>query len=68
MRHGAEVSDGVYSYNLNEDATNNCISVSAPEVQDDCALFFQTMCVIHGDDFKIPLGRDVIPDLSDILI
>ena len=68
MRHGAEVSDGVYTYNLDEDTTNKCVSFSAPQVQDDCTLFFQIMCVLHGDDFKIPLARDVIPDLSDILI
>ena len=68
MRHGAEISDGVYSYNLDEAATNKCISFFAPQVQDDCALFFQTMCVLHGDDFKMPLGGDAIPDLADILI
>lgn len=68
MRYTAEASEQVYTYNLNENETFKCISFSAPQVQDDCALFYQTMCVIHGDDFKTPLGVDVIPDLSDILI
>ncbi|MDD4495687.1 MAG: hypothetical protein PHV32_15345 [Eubacteriales bacterium] len=68
MRYAVEVSGGVYKYNLTEDATNRCISFSAPIVQDDCALYYQIMCVLHGDDFKMPLGMDVIPDISDILI
>ncbi|MDD4415032.1 MAG: hypothetical protein PHR14_10930, partial [Oscillospiraceae bacterium] len=68
MRYAIEVSGGVYKYNLTEDATNRCISFSAPTVQDDCALYYQIMCVLHGDDFKMPVGAEVIPDLSDILI
>ncbi|MDF2632998.1 MAG: hypothetical protein K0Q85_1594, partial [Caproiciproducens sp.] len=68
MRYAVETPDDIYSYNLTEDATNRCISLSAPTVQDDCALFFQIMCVLHGDDFKMPIGVEVIADLSDILI
>ncbi|HCA29203.1 MAG TPA: hypothetical protein DEP23_06420, partial [Ruminococcaceae bacterium] len=68
MRYTAETSSGVYKYNLTEDATNRCISFSAPTMQDDCALFYQIMCVLHGDDFKMPVGVEVIPDLSNILI
>ena len=68
MRYAVEASSGIYTYNLSEDATNRCISFSAPTMQDDCALFFQIMCVLHGDDFKMPVGVDIIPDLSDILI
>jgi len=68
MRYAVEASSGIYTYNLSEDATNRCISFSAPTVQDDCALFFQIMCVLHGDNFKMLVGVDIIPDLSDILI
>lgn len=68
MRYAAETSSSVYKYNLTEDATNRCISFSAPTMQDDCALFYQIMCVLHGDDFKMPVGIDVIPDLAGILI
>lgn len=68
MRYATEMSSGIYTFNLSEDATNRCISFSAPTVQDDCALFYQIMCVLHGDDFKMPVGVEVIPDLSNILI
>ncbi|MDD4142268.1 MAG: hypothetical protein PHR20_05705, partial [Bacteroidales bacterium] len=67
MRYAVEASSGVYTYNLSEDATTRCISFSAPTMQNDCALFYQIMCVLHGDDFKMPVGVDVISDLSDIL-
>jgi len=67
LRNAKETDDGSYNFILNEDATKKCISHSAPQTQDDCALFFQTMCVLHGDDFKLPLGVETIPDLADIL-
>lgn len=67
LRNARETEDGNYHFRLSEDATKKCISHSAPQTQDDCALFFQMMCVLHGDDFKLPLGVEVIPDLSDVL-
>lgn len=68
MRYAAEISSGVYKYSLTEDATSRCISFYAHTLQDDCALFYQIMCMLHGDDFKMPVGTDVIPNLADILI
>lgn len=67
MRYAELKSDGVFEFRLNEDRTNKCISFSAPQVQDDSALFFQTTCVLHGDDFKMPVG-EIVTDLSDIII
>lgn len=67
LRNAREAKDGNYSFLLSEDATRKCITCHAPQTQDDCALFFQTMCVFHGDYFKLPLGVTVIPDLEDIL-
>lgn len=67
MRFAEQKSDGVFEFWLNEDRTNKCVSFSAPQVQDDCALFFQAMCVLHGDNFKMPYD-EVVSDLSDIII
>ncbi|OJU16539.1 MAG: hypothetical protein BGN88_03530 [Clostridiales bacterium 43-6] len=67
LRNSRETDDGGYSFWLSEDAMKKCIFHSAPQTQDDCALFFQTMCVLHGDDFKLPLGAETIADLADIL-
>ena len=66
MNFAKENEDGSFSYNLNEDATGKCISFSAPTTQDDCALYYQTMSVLHGDNFKIPTD-DVIADLADVI-
>ena len=67
LRNAREAEDGSYSFRLSEDATKKCIAYHAPQAQDDCALFFQAMCILHGSDFKLPLGAEVVPDLEDIL-
>lgn len=65
MRSAQLGADGIYTYNLSEEATLNCVSPSAPETQDDCALFYQIMCELRGEDF-VPHG--IMTDLADILI
>lgn len=49
----AREADGIYRFHLNQRATERCKSVSALHEQDDNALFYQTMCVLHG----VPLRR-----------
>ena len=56
------------TFRLTENETKKCMSFSAPEYQEDCALFFQTMCVLHGDDYFVPLGTQTVNDLSDIIV
>ena len=56
------------TFRLTENETKKCISFSAPEYQEDCALFFQTMCVLHGNDYSVPLGTQTVNDLSDIIV
>ena len=65
MRSAQLGADGIYKYNLSEEATRNCVSPSAPDTQEDCALFYQIMCVLRGEDF-VPHG--IMPDLADVLI
>ena len=50
ISHAREV-DGVYRFHLNQRATERCKSVSALHEQDDNALFYQTMCALHGGIF-----------------
>lgn len=66
ISHAREV-DGVYRFHLNQRATERCKSVSALHEQDDNALFFQTMCVLHGNDFAVPSDDRLITDLSDVI-
>lgn len=65
MRNAKKDDDGVYKYYLREEATRKCIAFSAPEMQDDCALFYQIMAVLHGGDVR---ASGVMDDLKDILI
>ena len=66
ISHAKEV-DGVYRFHLNQRATERCKSVSALHEQDDNALFFQTMCVLHGNDFAVPSDDRLITNLSDVI-
>ena len=43
--------DGTYTFHLSAAETEKCKSLSAPHEQDDNALFYQIMCVLHGDAF-----------------
>ena len=49
MRNAKLNDDGVYEFNLSENATKKCINPASPP-QDDCALFYQIQQVIENDN------------------
>lgn len=58
--------DGLfYKTVIDKNALRSCMKHSAHE-QDDNALFYQILCVLHGDDFKYD-GADLVTDLSDVI-
>ena len=59
--------DGAYTFHLSAAETERCKSLSAPHEQDDNALFYQIMCVLHGDAFTGTPGGQLVTDLSDII-
>ena len=59
--------DGTYTFRLSAAETEKCKSLSAPHEQDDNALFYQIMCVLHGDAFTGAPGGQLVTDLSDII-
>ena len=59
--------DGAYIFRLSAAETEKCKSLSAPHEQDDNALFYQIMCVLHGDAFTGTPGGQLVTDLSDII-
>ena len=65
IRNAKKDEDGEYRYHLREGATKKCIAFDAPDTQDDCALFYQTMAVLHKGDF---LASGIVEDLRDIII
>ena len=59
--------DGTYTFHLSAAETEKCKSLSAPHEQDDNALFYQIMCVLHGDAFTGAPSGQLVTDLSDII-
>ena len=59
--------DGTYIFHLSAAETEKCKSLSAPHEQDDNALFYQTMCVLHGDAFTGAPEGQLVTDLSDVI-
>lgn len=59
--------DGTYTFHLSAAETERCKSLSAPHEQDDNVLFYQIMCVLHGDAFTGTPGGQLVTDLSDII-
>ena len=59
--------DGTYTFHLSAAETEKCKALSAPHEQDDNALFYQTMCVLHGDAFTGAPEGQLVTDLSDVI-
>ena len=59
--------DGTYTFHLSAAETEKCKSLSAPHEQDDNALFYQIMCVLHGDAFTRTPDGQLVTGLSDII-
>ena len=59
--------DGTYTFHLSAAETEKCKSLSAPHEQADNALFYQIMCVLHGDAFTGRPGGQLVTALSDII-
>ena len=66
ISYGRE-QDGAYTFRLSAAETEKCKSLSAPHEQDDNALFYQTMCVLHGDAFTGAPEGQLVTDLSDVI-
>ena len=57
---------GTYTFHLSRSATERCRVFSALHEQDSNALFFQTMCVLRGNDYEEP-DDVLLPDLADAI-
>lgn len=63
-----EIGEDVFSYTLNKSETDSVIMRNGTPLQDDNAVFFQTMCIIKGEEYIQPKTDTVIEDLSDIIL
>ena len=62
----AEEENRIHTFRLNHTATEHCKVPGAKHEQDDCAMFFQLMCQLHGDRYRVPADT-CIADLADII-
>ena len=65
MMQFAKEQNGHPVFRLSEAATKQSVSLAAPAYQEDCALFYQIMCVLRGNDIPV---SDVCDNLADVLV
>ncbi len=56
-----------YTFHLSKPDTRKCIMREAADEQDDNALFYQTMCVLHGGNIEPPQSETALSDLQDVI-
>lgn len=57
-----------YSFALTPAQTKSSIMGDGDTWQEDNAIFFQTMCVLHGSEYEQPTEDALLSDLSDVLL
>lgn len=67
LGYAKETENNIYTFDLNADATARCKVPTATHEQEDTALFFQMLCVLHGDDYVQTDSNEHITDLSDAI-
>ena len=51
MAYAQEDAESGYAFTLNAKPTEKCKVLSSLHEKQDCALLFQTMCVMHGNNY-----------------
>ena len=57
-----------YTFSLTPAQTKSIIMGDGDTWQEDNAIFFQTMCVLHGSEYEQPTEDALLSDLSDVLL
>ena len=57
---------GRYSFSLDANATRRCLAYDDSE-QEDNALFYQILCVLHGGQFSLPAGTHTCTELAGVI-
>ena len=63
----ARAENNQYTFHLSKPDTRKCIMREAADEQDDNALFYQTMCVLHGSNIEPPQSETALCDLQDVI-
>lgn len=67
LGYAKETEDNIYTFDLNENATARCKVPTATHEQEDTALFFQMLCVLHSNDYVQTDSNERISDLADAI-
>ena len=59
---------GTYSFALTPAQTKSVIMGDGDTWQEDNAIFFQAMCILHGSEYEQPTEDALLSDLSDVLL
>ena len=59
---------GTYSFSLTPAQTKSVIMGDGDTWQEDNAIFFQAMCILHGSEYEQPTEDALLSDLSDVLL
>lgn len=68
LSYAKPMGNDIYSFDLTEAQTKSVLMGNSDTWQEDSAIFFQTMCVLYGNEYKQPTEDTVISDLSDVLL
>ena len=68
LSYAKPMGNDIYSFDLAEAQTASVLMGNGETMQEDSAIFFQTMCVLHGDEYEQPTEDTVIPDLCDVML
>ena len=68
LSYAKPISDDIYSFDLTEAQTASVLMGNGETWQEDSAIFFQTMCVLHGNEYEQPTEDTVISDLCDVML
>ena len=63
----AREENNQYTFHLSKPDTRKCIMREAADEQDDNAMFYQTMCVLHGGNIEPPQSETALCDLQDVI-
>ena len=68
LSYAQPIGEDQYTFSLTPAQTKEVIMGDGETWQEDNAIFFQTMCVLHGSEYEPPTEDALLSDLSDVLL
>lgn len=68
LSYAQPIGEDQYTFSLTPAQTKEVVMGDGETWQEDNAIFFQTMCVLHGSEYEQPTEDVLLSDLSDVLL